>query len=137
MKRHLMITGLALCFSLVPAFGQRHGGSHGGGMHGPGMGIGGPGSGISGMHGSWGDMSRGNGVRTVGAGRAASTPDRMSHLSTQGTPAATVGGVSPWRRIARAMGFGRSTPMGTRTKGTVDVPETIQQAKPHNVNSTR
>jgi|GEM_PF-4547516 len=132
MKRLLIISGMALCFSALPAFAQR-----GCSMHG----MGGPGFGMGGMHGSWGhswgQMSRGSGTWMNGAGRAASAPYGTYPSNMQAGPAARAGGVSPWRRMAGALGFAKSRPNPASTKGTTDVPETLHQGAPHNGYSVR
>ena len=137
MKRFLIISTLTLCLSALPAFGQRGGGMHQGGMHGPGPSMGGPGFGYGGMHGSWGPMSQGGGARIGHTGAAPIAQQGPSTMNNVQTPAAGTRGRGPWRFFGKILGFGRRVPTGAPTKGTVDVPTAPRQNAPHNGPSTR
>ncbi len=134
MKRLLIVSGLALCFSTLPACAQHGCGMHYGGTHGPGFGMGGPGYGMGGTYGSWGhsrgQTSRGNGAWTGGANRTSGAALGTSSLNMQATPAAGAGGGFPWRYLGKIPGFGGLRSRGMRTKGTASVPETLQQNAP-------
>lgn len=141
MKRLLIVSGLALCFSTLPAFAQHGCGTHYGGIHSSGWSMGGPRFGMNGTYGSWehsrGQMSQGNGAWISGAGRTPGAPLTTSSLNMQATRAAGTGGGFPWRYLGKIPGFGGLRSRGMRTKGTVGVPETLQQGAPNHGYSTR